>query len=182
MQQPKAVIRPTNVVEIPLQTHTFSSSLYPLPSYDQSELQQQLELSKSLSQSQPIYLNESSDDNAKKTFSDKELHEQPQEMSNPTKIETTDERQVLQSQVVIVQSGRQLQAGYPVQNQPVSTMPSVPPSYPSRTQPTVVAPQQPPMIVQPGLSTFSRLIIFSLKKRLNRWWNSQSYTSPSSGT
>lgn len=159
MQQPKAVIRPTGLVEIPIQSHMgshtnygFNASLYPPPNYDQQEMAQ-LEISKqsSLSQSQAIHTSEVRQ-GPEQCYMDRNLHQNQTKSSNITPAtDISQQRQVLQSQVVIVQSGKQIQAGYPVQGQPAKNFPL---QVTNLANPQAnVSSQRPPMIVQPGRLT-----------------------------
>lgn len=143
MSQPKAVIRPTGLVQIPIRApmnYGFNSDLYPPISEDQS----------SLPQSQKEYLTEPNQ-NPQQCFTDGNYPPQ-QPLHQPINIELKTEvlepRQVLQSQVVIIQSSRQPQ--YPVQPQPPVNYKN---QVPRVSQPQVAIPRQqpPPMIVQPGM-------------------------------
>uniref|UniRef100_A0A336LF11 CSON009818 protein n=1 Tax=Culicoides sonorensis TaxID=179676 RepID=A0A336LF11_CULSO len=138
MQQPKTVIRPTNLVQISLQTHTnygFDPSLYSVESnYNENQM------TSSNKNENPIQL-----DNSKIEYQSPPpsyLQANPQ-----SSFESSGQRQVLQSQVVIVQSGRQIQTGYPIQSQN-SDQPSMESKITTiQSQSTI---QRPPVIVQPG--------------------------------
>lgn len=158
MLQPKAVIRPTALVEIPLQTqrnYGFNTAIYPPVSHDHKNISSQ----SSLAWSQESYPRQ----RPEQSFVDGSFEAQQQQQqhvqyhpSNFTPEKDVPERQVLTSQVVIVQSGRQNQSNYPVQPMSTNNYPRQVPNVANKktnypvTQGNIPGPP-PPMIVQPGI-------------------------------